>query len=289
MIWSQYGDEVMRDGTRPLTLQILALPLVALALVTGCTTVEGTGRERLMFSSLEEDKEIGREVYAEMKQKEEIVTDPVINRMVERVGRRLAAEAPDMGFDYEFTVFKSEQPNAWALPGGKVGIYTGILKYCRNEAGLATVMGHEIAHAIARHGAERQSLGMLQGVGQLAVFGIGLSQDVSQQELGTWMSAYGMATTVGGMLPYSRKHESEADHLGLRYMAKAGYTPMEAPEFWRRFSELSSGTPVFLSTHPASEDRVQELENDLEEAMELYRQAPQQYGEGEMIPAEYLD
>lgn len=281
----------MRYDIRPSIspLRLLILPLVALVLVTGCTRVEGTGRDRLMLSSLEDDKEIGRKVYSQMKDKEEIVTDPEINEMVTRVGQRLAEVAPDMGFNYEFTVFKSEQPNAWALPGGKVGIYTGILPYCKNEAGLATVMGHEIAHAIARHGAERQSQAMLQGVGQLALFGVLLSQDVSQEEMGMWLGAYGLGSQVGVMLPFSRKHESEADHLGIRYMAKAGYDPREAPKFWQRFSELSGGTPAFLSTHPTSEARSEALHEDLKKAMKLYRQAPQQYGEGEQIPARYLD
>jgi predicted Zn-dependent protease len=157
------------------------------------------------------------------------------------------------------------------MPGGKVVIYTGIMPIAQNETGLAVVMGHEIAHAFAKHGAERMSLELVrQGIG------IGLEaamEDYPEQTKNIFLSAYGVGTQIGFSLPYSRDHESEADHLGLIFMAMAGYNPEEAPAFWERMAEQSKGAgpPEFLSTHPAHETRIQNLKALIPEAMTYYR------------------
>ncbi|HYF48712.1 MAG TPA: M48 family metallopeptidase [Planctomycetota bacterium] len=260
------------------------------ALVVGtisCEKVEGTGRGTFYLLSAEEENKMGADAYKEIVSKEKVSTDAEIIALVERVGKRLAAAAPDKGFKYDFTVLESDQVNAFCLPGGKVCVYTGILPYCQNEAGLATVMGHEIAHAIARHGGERMSKGLI-------VEGVGAGIDALLSERGAsattknvTRAAYGAGTTVGVMLPYSRSHESEADYLGLTYMSKAGYDPNEAPKFWERFSALKSNVPNFLSTHPASEDRARDLKAKLPEGQKLYEAAANKYGAGEAIPERY--
>ena len=267
----------------------LCLVATLLAVAVGCSRVEGTGRSQVVFTSAASENRQGAEVYQQLKAKERINTDPEINAIVQRVGKRLAAAAPDRGFTYEFTVFDSDQPNAWALPGGKVGIYTGILKYCQTEAGLATVIGHEIAHAIARHGAERQAHSILQVIGGVTLAVALEQQDVPSTERNLWLGAYGLGSMVGAVLPYSRKHETEADYLGLLYMAKAGYDPSEAPLLWRRFSSVSGGPPEWLSTHPMSSRREQDMTKNLPEALEIYRQAAVQYGAGAPLPAKYLE
>ena len=208
--------------------------------------------------------------------------------MVERVGRRLAAVAPARGFEWEFVLLESDTPNAFCLPGGKVAIYTGILPYCQNEAGLAAVMGHEIGHAIARHGGERMSQGILAGTATLALDLYLKERGVEPTEQALWMGAFALGSQLGVLLPYSRKHELEADYLGLMYMAKAGYDPREAPKFWQRFATLSRGQPEFLSTHPEPGRRAKDLSGSVPEALEHYHQATQQHAAGAMVPARYL-
>ncbi|MDA3961302.1 MAG: M48 family metallopeptidase [Planctomycetota bacterium] len=263
------------------------LTAVLALLLAACATVEGTGRQQVILTSAGMENAQGASAYREVLSQEKPSNDAAMQAVVERVGRRLAAVAPDRGFEWEFTLLESDQVNAWCLPGGKVAIYTGILPYCENEAGLAAVMGHEIAHAIARHGGERMSQGIL-------VAGTGVALDVYMRERGVeptdramWMGAFALGSQVGVMLPFSRSHELEADYLGLVYMAKAGYDPAEAPRFWQRFASLSSGTPEFLSTHPDSGRRSDALSAEQDRAAALYQQAPQQYGLGETFPARY--
>ena len=255
-------------------------------LLTSCEEVPHTGRGRLILLSESEENKMGVAAYKEVVEKEKRSTDAEAIALVERVGKRLAAAAPDKGFTYEFTVLESPTINAFCLPGGKVAIYTGILPYCKNEAGLAAVMGHEIAHAIARHGGERMSQGMLISGISTGVDAILKEQGVSPTTEKIAMTAFGAGAQIGVLLPYSRKHELEADYLGLLYMAKAGYDPKEAPEFWKRFSALSSNTPNFLSTHPASEDRAAQLTAKQAEAMKLYESSPK-YGAGAPVPEKY--
>jgi metalloendopeptidase OMA1, mitochondrial len=261
--------------------------MISLLAASSCERVEGTGRGTLILMSAEEENKLGDQSYKEVLAKEKASTDVAAIALVERVGKRLATVAPEKGFKYEFTVLESDQVNAFCLPGGKVCVYTGILPYCQNEAGLATVLGHEIAHAIARHGGERMSRGLI-------IEGIGLGVDAALKDRGVSatthnvaMTAYGAGTAVGVMLPFSRSHETEADYLGLTYMSKAGYDPNEAPKFWGRFSALTSGVPTFLSTHPASADREKQLQLKLPGALKLYEAAPTKYGAGEAVPERY--
>jgi predicted Zn-dependent protease len=254
---------------------------------TSCERVEGTGRGTFILTSQEEENKLGADAYKEVLSKEKISKDADVIALVERVGKRLAAVAPDKGFNYEFTVIESDTVNAFCLPGGKVCVYTGILPYCQNEAGLATVLGHEIAHAIARHGGERMSQGVVvEGIGA-GVDALLKDQKVTDSTHNIAMTAYGAGAQVGVILPYSRSHESEADYLGLTYMAKAGYDPSEAPKFWQRFSALSSKTPTFLSTHPASTDRSKALDTKQAEAIKLYEAAATKYGAGEAVPERF--
>lgn len=271
---------------RPLPL-ILAL-LAALA-AAGCRTVEGTGRKQLLLTPAEIENQQGALAYQQILEQEEVVDDPEIVAFVERVGRRIAAVAPDRGFEWEFTVIASEQVNAFALPGGKVAVYTGILPTAQHEAGLATVIGHEIAHAIARHGGERMSQGILVA-GSTIALDVALSRSgVEPSERNLWLGALGLGTQLGVLLPFSRKHELEADHLGLLYMARAGYDPRAAPAFWQRMQELARGAqpPEFLSTHPHPDRRVEELWELMDEALEAYRAADVRYGSGEPVPEPY--
>jgi len=174
------------------------------------------------------------------------------------------------GYRWEFNLIDSKDANAWAMPGGKVVVYTGILPITKNETGLAVVMGHEIAHAVAQHGAERMSQGLLQQLGGVAL-SVALQNEPSTTQ-NLFMTAYGVGTTVGVMLPFSRTHESEADHLGLVFMAMAGYDPNAALDFWTRMAAQSGGNPPeFLSTHPSDETRIADLKKELPEAMSYYK------------------
>lgn len=265
---------------------MMAVITFALATLIACRQVEGTGRQQLVLVPEGVANQQGAALYQQVLQDETRSNDQEMIQIVERVGRRLAAVAPDRGFDWEFTLLESPEANAFALPGGKVAIYTGILPYCQTEAGLATVMGHEIAHAIARHGSERMSQGILVQGGGLAL-DLALQQNgIEPTERNLWMGAFAMGSQLGVMLPYSRKHELEADHLGLIYMAKAGYDPRVAPEFWQRFAS-ESAQPEFLSTHPHSGRRSDELQDMMDEAIERYRQADEQYGTGVPLPQRY--
>jgi predicted Zn-dependent protease len=212
-----------------------------------------------------QEMQLGLTGFEELKKETPIEKDPQINAMVQRVGKQIARVADkDMpNAQWEFVVFQSKEANAFCLPGGKVGIYTGILPITKTEAGLATVMAHEVAHAVAHHGAERMSEAMLMQTG-----GQVLGAAVSAYNPG-WtqaaMLAYGVGSKLGRELPHDRRQESEADHIGLIYMAKAGYNPREAIFFWERFSEFNksqggANVPAFLRTHPVDTVRIQQLE-----------------------------
>ena len=263
----------------------LTMTIAALACaLAACAKVDGTGRSQLLLTSASEENRMGSEAYAEVLGSEPRCTDAATNAFVERVGRRLAPVAPDKGFTYEFTVLQSDTINAFCLPGGKVAVYTGILSYCQNEAGMATIMGHEIAHAIARHGGERMSQGMAAQLGGGVLQQALTSANVSPTNGNLFLTAYGAGVQVGAILPYGRSHELEADHLGLMYMARAGYDPQEAVAFWQRFAVLGSSTPSFLSTHPASTDRAKALQARMPEALALYHAASARFGAGEPVP-----
>jgi predicted Zn-dependent protease len=175
------------------------------------------------------------------------------------------------GYNWEFNLVEDSLVNAWCMPGGKVVVYSGILPIAQDEKGLAVVMGHEIAHAIAEHGNERMSQQLLQQVGAVGLMVAMKDKPVQTQAL--WMGIYGVGTTVGVMLPYSRTHESEADHMGLIFMAMAGYDPNAAPGFWERMSatRINGEPPEFLSTHPSDETRIKDLKSWIPEAMTYYK------------------
>ena len=175
------------------------------------------------------------------------------------------------GYDWEFNLIESKEVNAWCMPGGKVVFYTGILPVCKTDLGVAVVMGHEIAHAIAEHGGERMSQGLITQLG-----GIGLSlalQNKPKETQQLWMTAFGIGTQLGVMLPFSRLHESEADHLGLIFMAMAGYNPEEAVNFWQRMAAQKGGAapPEFLSTHPSDQTRIRDLRKQMPDALKYYK------------------
>jgi predicted Zn-dependent protease len=205
--------------------------------------------------------------------------NPEINEMVHRVGERIAVVANKPEYHWEFAVIQDDRViNAFALPGGKVAVFTGLLKYTQNESGLATVMGHEVAHALQRHGAERMSRGILEQIAQLgAIAGAAAGRVDPGVAMGA-MSAYG----IGVSLPFNRRQESEADYIGLRLMAQAGYDPREAVPFWERMSgcprnmlgklcfRSQAAIPEFLSTHPSDLTRIQQIEQWTPEALHFY-------------------
>jgi len=267
---------------------IAAAAIAALILCTACLQrVEGTGRQQVVLFNDAQMNQLGAQAYQETLAKEKPSTDAEGKALLERVGRRLAAVAPDRGFKYEFTLIESAQVNAFCLPGGKVAVYTGILSYCQNEAGLAAVLGHEIAHAIANHGGERMSQGVLVQGAQTGLGELLKANGVKDTTLNMGMAAFGMAGQVGVLLPFSRKHESEADYLGLTYMAKAGYEPREAVGFWQRFATIGSSGPGFMSTHPPSADRAKDLEAKMPEAQRLYAAAADKHAAGAAVPVRY--
>lgn len=275
----------MRQRLVRRTLGVFTRRLVAITLATTlsatlatCATAPETGRSQLLLVSPAEEAQLGLKAFQQIKRQQPQVSGGKAAETLQRVGNRISEVAPLPNARWEFVLFKDDSPNAFALPGGKVGIYTGILPITKNEAGLATVIGHEIAHAVARHGAERMSHGMLVQLG-----GVGLSAALGQDAGATGdliMQAYGIGSQLGVMLPYSRTQELEADELGLLYMARAGYDPREAIDFWKRFAEYNAkrggAPPEFLSTHPLDSRRIAALERAMPRAVAEYEMARRQ-------------
>ena len=259
-----------------LNLLLSGVVLVLLTQSIGCSTVPVTGRKQFNFMSQGEETQLGFSEFGKMKQQLPINRDPKINELVQRVGKRIAAVAtPDMpNASWEFVVFESKEANAFCLPGGKVGVYTGILPITQTDDGLATVMGHEVAHAVARHGGERMS----QATG-LNVLGTALGVATGSSQYGPLLTqAYGLTANIGIAQPLSRQNESEADHIGLIYMARAGYAPEQAVDFWKRFGaynqQQGQATPWFLRTHPLDAQRVANLQALLPAARAEFHPAP---------------
>jgi metalloendopeptidase OMA1, mitochondrial len=254
--------------------------------VRGCQ--EGPfGRHQIVGLSPQQESQLGAQAFQQVLQKSDVVYSGPAVAAVRQVGERLATatQSPDFlravrlqpaRLDWEFRVVRSSQVNAFCLPGGKVVVYTGILPVCQTEAGLATVMGHEIGHALAHHGAERIAQQQIASIGEQGVaVSLGGSDPATRQQV---MAALGMGAQVGFLLPFSRKHESEADHIGLLLMATAGYDPREAVRFWVRMEEQASSDrapPPFLSTHPGHEQRAGDLQRWMPEALQLYNVSPQ--------------
>jgi predicted Zn-dependent protease len=265
--------------TVPPFVRFLAF-LVALLLLQACARVPITGRRQLNLVSEGEVMGMALTQYQDfLKTNPPMPATDARVKMVRRIGERLATEATKYlqenhasdrvaGFMWEFNVVDEPTVNAWCMPGGKVVVYTGILPVTVDEAGLAVVMGHEIAHAIARHGNERMSQGM-------AVQGAGMTLEVLAAQKPTFatdlfLQSYGIGSQLG-MLAYSRKHETEADKMGLVFMAMAGYDPRVAPTFWQRMSAGGGEKPPeFMSTHPSDETRVRDLEAYMPQALKYY-------------------
>lgn len=260
--------------------RILTLLLILLSWsLTGCTTTPVSGRSALILVPFSQEMQLGEQAFQQVLEKEKLSTNQDYTAVVERVGKRIAAVTNLPNLKWEFRLIESDQLNAFALPGGKTAIYSAMLAVCENEAGLAAVMGHEIAHVIARHGAQRMSQDMVVQAG-MATAAISMA-DNSQR--GMIMGALGLGAQLGVMLPFSRGMESEADEIGTIYMAKAGYDPAEAEQFWRRFANVKTGSkqpPEFLSTHPADATRINQIRRLLPKAQAIYRSNPNKYGLG---------
>lgn len=228
-----------------------------------------TGRTQLVDISRQQEAALGFQSYRQILSQSEVVrAHPDVER-IRRIGRRIAAVADAEDFEWEFNLIQSEQVNAFALPGGKVAVYTGLLPVAQNDDGLATVMGHEIAHAVARHGAERMAHQRLVQLGGIALNASVGEMDRQSQQL--VLAAFGLGSQFGIMLPYSRKHESEADYIGLVYLAKACFDPTEAPKLWERMRQANpQAPPEFLSTHPNPDTRIEQFQKWMPEAQEIY-------------------
>ena len=262
--------------------KVIVMIIGAFVLVA-CSTVPITGRKQLDLVPNSTMLATSFQEYDKFLEEHKLSTNQEQTQMVKRVGTRIEKAVEQYfqqkglsnqlnGYAWEFNLVESEEANAWCMPGGKVVVYTGILPITKDEAGLATVMGHEIAHAVARHGNERMSQALLTQMGGMAL-AVALDQNPSQTSQ-LWMAVYGMGAQVGILLPYSRLHESEADHLGLIFMAMAGYDPNKAVEFWQRMSQTKTGQapPEFLSTHPADETRIRKIRELIPEAMKYYQE-----------------
>jgi metalloendopeptidase OMA1, mitochondrial len=244
---------------------LLGSVLIAAALAA-CAQAPVTGRNQLILLPESQDADMGLQAYQQIKQEEPVSRDAALNERVQRVGRRIAKVSGEPDWNWQFTLFDNPEPNAFALPGGKVGVYTGLFKVARNDDQLAAVMGHEIGHAIARHGAERMSQGILAQLGGVAVGAATGSQ--------AYVDVYSQLATLGVILPYSRTQESEADEIGLMLMAEAGYDPREAIKLWQNFEALGGQRPPeFLSTHPSEGTRIERLKELIPEALERYEEA----------------
>jgi len=230
-------------------------------LFVGCTTTPVTNRTQFMMISPDQEMALGASEAQKVFKASKISTDKVLQERIKRIGQRIAAVSGRSDFAWEFTVIDDATPNAFCLPGGKVFFYTGILKITENEDQIATVMGHEIAHALARHGAERMSM---QTVSNLGAQVLAAALNVPPEYQNLYAQAYGITSQVGVILPYSRKFEHEADQIGVYLMWRAGYNPSQALKFWEnmgRLSKDSKKTLPFLSTHPADDERIQEIRN----------------------------
>jgi predicted Zn-dependent protease len=248
----------------------LFVALAALVMVAACETVPYTGRSQLQLISAEQETQMGAQTYTQTLAKEKLSTDPVATEMVKRVGSRIAA-VTGLNYQWEYRLIQNDKTvNAFALPGGKVAVYTGMLPVTRDENGLAAVLGHEIGHVVARHGGERVSQQLLVNVGvESTMAALSIGNPATVQAVG---SLLGAGAAVGVLLPWSRQQESEADHLGLILMAKAGYDPHAARDLWVRMGQQKGASqPEFLSTHPSDPTRVRQIEGWLPEALQYYK------------------
>lgn len=258
----------------------ILFPILVLVTLYYCTTVPITGRKQLNIIPASQINALSFQQYDEFLKSNKLSNDAQATAMVKKVGLNIKAAVERYfaernwskqleGYQWEFNLIESNEVNAWCMPGGKVVVYTGILPITKDETGLAVVMGHEIAHAVAQHGSERMSQGLLQQLGGMALDVALQNEPAATRNL--FLTAYGVGSTLGVILPYSRTHESEADRLGLIFMAMAGYDPNQAVDFWQRMANLSkANVPEFLSTHPSDQTRIADLKKHLPEALKYY-------------------
>lgn len=254
------------------TLSVCGLVAAVLGLAWACVTGVETQRSQLILIPDSQMNALGGQAYSEVLKTAKKSSVPAHQEMIRRIGMRIA-KASAAKYDWEFEVIDDPKTvNAFCLPGGKIAFYTGIFPVAENEAAIAAIMGHEVAHATARHGAERMSHGVVAQVGLAALDGV-LSKNKNR---GLILGALGVGTQVGVMLPFSRSHESEADRIGLRYMAKAGYDPQEAVALWKRMAAQGGRTPELLSTHPDPLRRAEDLAHQIAEVRSLYESSDKQ-------------
>ncbi len=240
-----------------------------------------TGRSSVNVLPESEMRTMAQQQYTSVLAESKVTSGTNDAAMIQKVGQKISAAATQYlssigkadlvsGYQWEFKLIESNQVNAWCMPGGKVAFYTGILPLCQGEAGVAVVMGHEIAHAIARHGNERMTHQLMQQAGGVALSVYMADKPTETQNAA--QTAWGVTTQIGAILPFSRAHESEADEMGLIFMAMAGYDPHEAIAFWQRMAAAGGQKPPeFLSTHPADQRRVNDIRGKIPEAMKYYK------------------
>jgi predicted Zn-dependent protease len=275
------GKQV-RKRIKAINYKVSSIVVLTVLLLVSCTVVPITGRRQLSFIPQSQLLTVSASQYNDLIRSSELSQDPIKTQMVRDVGQRIALAAEQFmrennmeqelkNYQWEFNLIEDDKTvNAFAMPGGKIAVYTGILSITQDENGLAVVMGHEVAHAIANHGGERMSQLLLVQLG-----GVALSTALHTQPALTGqllMAAYGAGANVGILLPYGRSHELEADRIGLILMARAGYNPQDAVQFWERMGSLEGQErpPEFLSTHPATERRIKDIRENMPEAMKYY-------------------
>ncbi len=276
---------VVRRAFKSITAS--ALIVATAGLLSGCRTATEpfTGRRQFILTSPKTEMRMSLASWQDILKKEKASTDQAKIAAVKRVGENISAVANRDDFEWEFRVLADGNPNAFCLPGGKVAVYEALFDYVANDAELAAVVGHEIGHAIARHGGERMTQAMLVNIGASAA-AFALTNKASEEQA-RWLMAYGGLTSVGFLLPFSRVHEYAADEIGMMLMARAGYDPNAAVSFWTKFSDkkdASSPLMEFLSTHPLDAKRIQRLNTALPKAKAEYDVAPFQHGLGQIHP-----
>jgi len=256
------------------------LGLLVAVWLTGCSTVPETGRRQLILMSPQDEARQAAFAFEQLKRKSKISNDRAKKARVDQIGQRIVAVAPVPKSGWEFVLFDNPEPNAFAMPGGKIGVHTGLFKVATDDGMLATVVAHEVAHVVARHGAERVSHGLLAQLGAVALdVGLAAGTNVSPGARSALLGAYGAGATMGVILPYSRQQEYEADKLGLLYMARAGYDPRSALRFWKAMvaygekNRRGRSLPPFLSTHPVDAARIAQIEALMPQALEEYQKS----------------
>ena len=256
--------------------------LLVTFMVVSCSTVALTGRRQLNLVPDSEMLSVSTQQYGQFMNENKPSTNAAQTERIKRVGARIQKAVEEYakqnnrtqdlaGYAWEFNLVESKEVNAWCMPGGKVVFYTGIMPVCQDDNGVAVVMGHEVAHAVAKHGAERMSQQLILQMGGTALTTALQSKPQQTQQL--WMGAFGAGAQYGVMLPFGRNQESEADHLGLIFMSMAGYDPHHAVSFWERMAKAGAAEkpPEFVSTHPSDEHRIAKIREELPEALKYYK------------------